>query len=138
MIFHLPAELTIKCLQQADVADIARCKCTCNAFNQLINDSLLLQYELILKMHGYDHAVISRKASTSEYLDELSAHVDAWQDPNFLAMNNATVLSPKWEGTTYELQGGLFISGHPQEFGGRFTQSLTFLELPWRNQNMDV
>ncbi|KAG8865265.1 hypothetical protein FRB96_000155 [Tulasnella sp. 330] len=131
MILHLPAELTIKCLQQAKPIDIA-----CKAFNDLVKESLLLQYELILDRYGYDDAVVASKASTSERLDWLLRHVDGWRKPR-LDLSEATVVYPNWGGSTYELQGGMFIAGHSLGVT-RHTRMLTFLELPWRDLDMNV
>ncbi|KAG9016950.1 hypothetical protein FRB93_009480 [Tulasnella sp. JGI-2019a] len=137
MIFYLPPELSIKCLWLADSIDVVQCRRICKAFDRLINESLLLQFKLMLTKHGYDNAIVTSKASTIERLEGLRRHVEAWADPR-IDMNEATVISPKWEGSTYELQGGLFIAGHPGEHNTRLTRALTFLELPWRNRDASI
>lgn len=66
--------------------------------------------------YGYDDVPTTVKVGTGHRLDRLARHVEAWKEPNF-DLSGATDVNAKWNGSTYELQGGMFISGESNAVG---------------------
>lgn len=130
MLLSLPEELVIAVLEHTDFSSLIRCKLVCHALNELVSTSSPLKYKRTLWQQGYWDFPTTETVTIPERQARLERLVRGWKDPQWSWMTKVPLFR---EGTTYELQGGIFVSGRPSFEDYRSTRGLLFWELPWRD-----
>lgn len=117
----VPAELLISIFHDLSLVDLHRCMATCRFIHDVIKDSIELQYQMELEMHGMVHNPNCR-LDVAECLLRLRRQEAAWRSltPSFertiRIQNNASGI--------YELSGGTYF------LGASGASQVPFLRLP--------
>ncbi|KAG8982936.1 hypothetical protein FRB90_006449, partial [Tulasnella sp. 427] len=102
----------------------------CRTLNELVSTTSTLTYRCTLWKYGYADFPTTEPLSIIERQAHVQRLGQGWMDPQWSEMTSVPLTR---EGTTYELQGGIFVSGRPSTEDDRATRGLLFWELPWRN-----
>ncbi|KAG8905971.1 hypothetical protein FRB99_007905 [Tulasnella sp. 403] len=136
MLDQLPVELTVRWLEEIDqIAQLLTCRLVCRRLHDIIDQTEALQYRISLSRYGFRDVITNGRVRLSDRMRMLNKYITAWRDPRLSpARNQPSCRLLESYGTTYELQGGLFVRGRALANSSVWdTRELNYTELPWKD-----
>ncbi len=103
---RLSSEVIILVLKELGYREIVRSRLVCRLWLQIINDSLLLRYLVVLGCHGKTEHCLGSQLTTDERLKNFVAHKSRWK---FLAHEHRYPIKSESH-ITYNLSQSIFAA----------------------------
>lgn len=134
-LLDLPAEILIGIISYLDIADIIHCVRACKTLRNIVDNSVQLQYIMLLKISGMQDNPFC-KLPIVDRLAALEDREASWESLDWEFVTSIDVPS-RWSGV-YDLTPSVFLLGKSAFDFEYATAGIQTIELPWRMPGLSV
>lgn len=130
-LLNLPNELLIRILSHLHISDLGSCLLTCHRANDIVANSLLLQYLIRTALAGVSDPLLSFEPPLPHRLEALGRWSTAWHQPDVFLRSPSRILTRRSEVNTESLvcDDYLVVMDFGGKLGYRHAASYEWLDL---------